>query len=153
MRAVLEIFKFCFQFLLDKRLLLMKIRLPDCSQMAINWKNDKSVIICRHDVIVNFIWPCFVSIVNFIHWSKFHVSIITGSGVMAIFIYKALIRNPEIENTSIWGLPNIWRLGLVRDTKFGTNVSNEMLLNAAKQQGYSFYRFWVSNGKAGGGVG
>ena len=27
-------------------------------------------------------------------------------------------------------MPNIWRLRRVRDTKFGMNVSNEMLLNA-----------------------
>ena len=27
------------------------------------------------------------------------------------------------------------------DTKFGTNVSNRTLLNSAKFQGYSFYRF------------
>ena len=29
------------------------------------------------------------------------------------------------------------------DTKFGTNISNRMSLNAAKFQGYSFCRFWV----------
>ena len=28
-------------------------------------------------------------------------------------------------------------------TKFGTNVSNERLLNAAKSQGYRFYSFLV----------
>ena len=33
------------------------------------------------------------------------------------------------------------------DTKFGTNVSNRMLLHAAKFQGYSFYRFLVIRGK------
>ena len=33
------------------------------------------------------------------------------------------------------------------DIKFGTNVSYEMLLNAAKCQGYSFYRFGVIKGK------
>ena len=38
-------------------------------------------------------------------------------------------------------LPNIWRLGGVKDTKFRKNFSNEQLLNAAKSQGYSFYRF------------
>ena len=43
--------------------------------------------------------------------------------------------------------PNIWRLGGVRDTKFGTNISNEMLLHAAKCQGYSFNRFRVIKGK------
>ena len=32
----------------------------------------------------------------------------------------------------MWVLPNIWRLGLVRYTKFGLDVSNKILLNAAK---------------------
>ena len=39
------------------------------------------------------------------------------------------------------------RLRRVGDTKFGTNVSNEMLLNVAKYQDYSFYRFWIIKGK------
>ena len=34
-----------------------------------------------------------------------------------------------------------------RNTKFDTNVSNKMLLNAAKCQGYSIYRFGVIKGK------
>ena len=38
-------------------------------------------------------------------------------------------------------------MGQVSDTKFGTNVCNEMLLNAAKYQGYSFYHFGVIKGK------
>ena len=66
---------------------------------------------------------------------------------MTIFFYKGLTRNPEIGNTSVWVLPNIWRLGWVMDTKFGTNVSNKMLLYAAKFQDYSFYRFWNIKGK------
>ena len=44
----------------------------------------------------------------------------------------------------------------VTDTKFGTNVSNKMLLNAPKMPGlqlYSFYRFWVIKGKPTGGMG
>ena len=72
---------------------------------------------------------------------KFHVNIITGSEAMTIFVYKGLTRNPEITNTAIWALLNIWRLGRVRNSKFVTIVS--MLLNAAECQGYSFYRFWV----------
>ena len=111
------------------------IPLPDCSKLAINRKNDNDFTICRHEVIVNFFRPCFVSLVKFSYWSKFHFNIITGSGVMTIFFYKVLTRNPEIGNTPVWVFPNIWRLGQVRDTKFGTNVSNEMLLNAAKSQG------------------
>ena len=56
---------------------------------------------------------------------------------MTIAFYKGLTRNPEIGNTQVCVLPNIWRLGRVRDTEIGVNVSNEMLM------GYSFYRFWV----------
>ena len=84
---------------------------------------------------------CFVSIVNFSYWSKFHVNTVTGSGVITIFFYKGLIRNLEIGNNPVRVLPNIWRLGQVMDTKFGTNVSNEVLLNGAKCQDYSFCRF------------
>ena len=40
-----------------------------------------------------------VSLVKFNYWFKFHVNIITGSGIVAIFFYKRLTRNPEIENT------------------------------------------------------
>ena len=55
---------------------------------------------------------------------------------------------PENQKSVIppWVLP-IWRLGRVRDTKFGTDVPIEMLLNAAKCQGYIFYCFWVIKGK------
>ena len=115
--------------------------------LAINWKNVNDVKLFRHDVIVNFFWRCFISLVNFSYWSKLHVHIITGSDVMTISFYKRLTRIPEIGNTPVWVLPNIWRLGRVRNTKSGMNVSNKMLLNAAKCQGYSFYRFWVIKGK------
>ena len=81
-----------------------------------------------------FFWRCFVSLVKFSYWSKFHVNIITGSGVMTIFFYKGLTRNLEIGNTPVWVLPNIWRLGQVRDIKFDMNLFNEKLLNAAKCQ-------------------
>ena len=66
---------------------------------------------------------------------------------MTVFFYKGLNRNPDLENIPVWVVPNIWRMGQVRDAKFGTNISNEMLLNAVKCQGYSFYRFWLIKGK------
>ena len=133
-----------------------EIRLPDCSKLAINQKNDSDVIICCHDVTVIF-WCCFVCLFKYSYWSKFHVNIITGSRVMTNFYYKGLTRNPEIGNTTVWVLSNIWRLVRVRHTKFSKNVSNEMLLNPEKCknvsnemllnpekcQSYSFYRFWV----------
>ena len=86
------------------------------------------------------------------YWSKFHVNIVRGSGIMTIFFYKGLTRKPEIGNTHVWVFPNIWRLGQVMDTKFGTNVSNKMGLNARKFQYYSFYHFWVIKGKPTGGL-
>ena len=73
---------------------------------------------------------CFVFLTKFSYWSTFHVNTITGSGVITIYFYKGLTRNPEIGNTPVSVLPNIWRLGQVGDTIFGMDVSNEMLLNA-----------------------
>ena len=99
-----------------------------------------------------FFWHCFLSLAKFSYWSKFHVNIITGSGVTTISFYKGLTRNLEIGNTPVWILPNIWRLEGVRNTKFGTSVSNKMLLNAAKCQRCSFYCFWVIKRKPTGGV-
>ena len=87
-------------------------------------------------------WFCRVSVVKFSYWSKFNFNIITSSGVMTIFIYKGLTRNPEIGTTPVWVLANIWRMGQVRDTKLVINVSNEKLKNAVKCKGYSFYWFW-----------
>ena len=100
---------------------MSRIQPPDCSKLAKNPKNDNDVTVFRHDLNVK---SCFVSLVKFSYWSKFHVNIITGSGIMTIFFYKGLTRNSEIGNTNVWVLPNIWRLGRVIDTKFGTNVSN-----------------------------
>ena len=124
-----------------------KIRIPDCSKLAINWKNGNDVTIFWLDVIIKFFWRCFVSLVKFSYLSKFYVNIITGSGVMRISFYKGLTRNPEIGNTPIWVLPNIRRLRRVKNIKFGTNVSNKILPNAAKCQNCSFYGFWAIKGK------
>ena len=66
------------------------------------WRSN--FLIWRH------FWSCFVSIVKFSYWSKFHVNFITGSGVMIISFYKGLTRNLEIRNTPVWVFLNIWRL-------------------------------------------
>ena len=101
---------------------------------------------------------------NFFHVALFLLSgLVTGPSFMSIWSLvlelwqfsfirdKGLTRNPEIGNTPVWVLPNIWRLEQAMDTKFGTKVSDRMLLNAAKFQGYSFYRFSVIKGKPTGG--
>ena len=90
-------------------------------------------------------------LINFSYWSKFHVSTSLVQELWRISFYKGLTRNPEIGNSPVWVLLNIWRLGQVRNTKFCTNISNKILLNAAKCQGCSFYYFWVIKGKPTGG--
>ena len=130
---------------------MSSIRPPDCSKLAKNPKRDNDVTIFWFDVIVKIFWCGLVFPVKFSYWSKFHVSIIIGSGIITIFFYKGLTRNPEIGNIPVWVFSNICRLGQVMNTKFGTNVSNRMLLNVAKFQGHSFYRFWVIKGKPTGG--
>ena len=98
----------------------------------------------RCDVMVKFFWQYFFSLVKFSYWSKFYVNIIACSGVMTI----SFIRDwPEIWKLEIPLSEFAQYLGRVRNTKFDTNVSNKMLLNAATCQGYSFYCFWVIKGK------
>ena len=124
------------------------IRLPNCPKLVINQKNEK----WRGNLLTwsrcQFFWRCFVFLVKFNYSFKFHV---ISSLVLDNYFYKGLTRNLEIGKKAVLVLSNIWRQGKVRDTKFGTNVSNKMLLNAAKGQGFSFYRFWVINGKLTGG--
>ena len=82
-------------------------------------------------------------VLHTISFIKCHVNIVRGSGVMTIFVYQRLARSLEIGNNPVKVLPNSCIMGRVRDTKFGTNITNEKLLNTANCQGYSFYRFWV----------
>ena len=117
--------------------------LLDDWKLAINWKKRQWRHNCLTSRYRQFFWHCRVSLVKFSYWYKFHVNITT---VMTIFVYKRLTRNLEIKNTPFWVLLNIWRLERVRDIKFGMNVFNKMLLNAAKCQGY-LYHFWVIKGK------
>ena len=127
------------------------IRPRDCSKLAINQKNDNDVTIYLRDAIFQFFGHRFFSFLKFSCWSKFHGNIITGSGVMTNYFSQGVTRNLKIGNTPVWVLPNIWRLGWVKDTKSCTDVSKEMLLNAENRQGYNFYLFWVIKGKPTGG--
>ena len=96
--------------------------------------------------------PDITSSCNFLRF----LSLVTGLSFMSIlsqileFRQFSFTENPEIWNTPIWVLDNIWGLVRVRDTKFGKNVSNKMLLNDLKWQGYRFYRFWVIEWKPAG---
>ena len=91
-------------------------------------------------------WLSFLDVVLFLL-----SSLVTGPSFMSISslvsFCQELIGNPEIGNTPVLVLPNIWKQGRVKNTKFGSKVSNKILLNAALCQSYSFYRFWVIKGK------
>ena len=51
-----------------------------------------------YEIIVKVFWHCFVSLVKFSYWSKFHIDIITGSWVMT-FTFKS--DWPEIRKLEI----------------------------------------------------
>ena len=109
------------------------IRLPDSSKLVINWKNEIDVTICWHDVIVKLFWGCFVSIIKFNFWSEFYVSIITGSGVKAIFLYKGLteIRKSEIPPSEFCPISEDWRqLEMPNLVRMSLMKCYWMLLNA-----------------------
>ena len=57
-----------------------------------------------------------LSLVKFSYWSKFYLNIVTSSGVMTIYFYKGLTRNPEIRNTPVWVLPNTGDWGELGET-------------------------------------
>ena len=67
--------------------------------------------------------------------------------------YKRLTRNPEIGNTPVQVLPNIWRLGELEIP----NLARMFVIKCystlhAKYHCYSFYRFGSIKGKPTGGV-
>ena len=79
-------------------------------------------------------------------------SLVTGSSFMSISSLVlelwqfSFIRDwPEIRKSEI--PPSEFR-----DTKFDTKISNKILRNATKCQGYSFFHFWVVRRKLTGGI-
>ena len=92
------------------------IQPPDCSKLARNPKNDNEVIIFRR--------CCFVSLIKFSYWSRFHVNIITGSGTMTIFFVRDGLDIPKSKIppsefcpiSGDWGqlwIPNLPRMCLI----------------------------------------
>ena len=125
-------------------MLCFGIQLLDYSKLAVNSKNDNGLTISWYDIIVKFFDVVFFS---------YQVQLLVQVSCQChhwFWSYEVLTGIPEIRNTPVWVLVNIWRLRRVRDIKFGTHVSNKMLLYAGKCQGYSFCRFWVIKGKPSG---
>ena len=117
-----------------KMQVLQTICLESSFRILPNWSEiGKMITICWHSSLIIFFWGYSVSLAKFNYWSKFHVTIITSSGIMTIFFYEGLTRNLEIWNTPVWVLPNIFRLGRVRDNKFDMSLMKccWMLQNAS----------------------
>ena len=94
--------------------------------------------------------PRFMSISSLV--LEVHVNNITGSGVMTIFFYKDWpeIRKSEIAPSEFCSIFGDWgELGI---PNLAQMFFNEMLLNSAKCQSYSFYHFWVNKVKPTGGL-
>ena len=141
---LLKSFLVLFQFLQDKRLHLWKCKFyrpciwnPTSVLFQIGHKSEKwqwchNLLAWRHH---QFFWHCRVSLVIFGCPSFMPISLL----VLELWQLEFC---PIYEDLG----------GFVRDTKFGTNVSNKMLLNTEKCQGYSLYYFWVIKGKPTGGT-
>ena len=114
---------------------------PESSfRMAANWpqiEKNNDVTICRYDVCRHFFWSCRVFLVRFSYWSKFHVNIMTGYGVMTIFVYKGLTRSPEIGNIHVWVLSNIWRLLRIPKLVRMSLIKSYWMLQNAKVTAFS----------------
>ena len=131
------------------------IRLPDCSKLAVNWKNGNDIAILGHDVIINIFdvvlfllsslvtGPTFMSISSLVlelwqfpfirDWPEIRKSGIPPSE-------NRKYPRPKTGNTPVWVFPNIWRLGWVRNTKFSTKVSTiSKLLRENKQGGVKLH--------------
>ena len=72
-----------------------------------------------------FLWRWFVLLVKFSYWYKFHVRIITGSGVRAIVVYKGLTINREIRKAWISQSASVTAFTfseLLRENEQGVNI-------------------------------
>ena len=65
---------------------------------AVNWKmaitSQFSDMMSSSTFLTLLCFSCQVQLLN-----KFHVNIITGSGVMTVSFYRGMTRGPEIEDT------------------------------------------------------
>ena len=126
---------------------MSEIRLPDCSKLAINWNIDNDIIFFwiwhhRQIILMGFYFSCQVYLLIQVS-SQYHDWFWTYDN----FLLWGIDQKSKNWNCPVWVLPNIWTLGQVRDTRFGTIISNKMLLNATQCQSCNFYCFCVINGK------
>ena len=114
------------------------------------WKNSFAKnVLAKNNTFTQWCESCAINgNVNFTDYVSGSFNIFN----IVLFLFSILVLSGIDQKSgnrkhSVWVLPNIWRLRWVRDTKSGTDVSKEVLLNPENRQEYSFYRFWVIKGK------
>ena len=88
--------------------------IPDCSKLAITWKTTITSLYVDITSSPSF-WRYRVSIVKISYWCKFHVNIITGSGVTTNLFIRDWqeIRESEIQPPEFCSIPGDYgELGL-----------------------------------------
>ena len=92
----------------------------DVSDFTIFGFIQKSKVWISHkwNTISCYFWRCFVFLVKFSYWRKFHFNIL--SLVLELWQFSFIRDWSEIRKLKypVWVLPIIWKLGRVRDTKF-----------------------------------
>ena len=102
-----------------------RIWLPDCSKLAVNWKNDNGVTFFTHGVIVKLFWRCFVFLVKLVTSPSF---MSMSSLVLELWHIPFIKDWPEIRKSEIppsefcpvpgdWGeeeIPNLAQTCLIR---------------------------------------
>ena len=77
----------------------MKYKYESGFRIASKWPKFGKMTMTSQFSDITSLSNCFVPLVKFSYWSKFHVNITSNSGVMTIFFYEVLTRNLGIGNT------------------------------------------------------
>ena len=125
MRAVLEAFHFLQNETSNVSFTdhVSGIWLPDCFKLAIYWKIKNDVTVSRQVAIANFFDVAVFILSSLVIGPSFMSISLLVLEIWQFSFYKGLTRNPEIGNTPVRVFPDIWRLGWVKDTKFGSNFT------------------------------
>ena len=92
----------------------------------------------KANTIFHILWRCRVFLVKLVTGPSFKLISLLVLQLWQFPFIRGLARNLQIRSYLIWVLSNIWKLGPVRDIKFGVNVSNKKLLNAVNARHTAF---------------
>ena len=111
------------------------IRLLYCSKLVINRKNDNDIIVCQHDIIVNFFWRFltllyFSSRVSF--WCKCYTKSLLVLSLSQFWKCVHLSFAQYLETWGELGIPDLERISLMKCY---------WILQNARVTTFTFYEF------------